>query len=107
LNYIYTGFSEQIWNILSELYLSKKNEIREKKIQDYFIELRYQMNILNKHLAKRAFLIGDYSIADTLATPFLDLIDKIPNFNLDNFINIYSWRDRVRNRPSYKGAWPL
>jgi glutathione S-transferase len=106
LNYIYSGFAEQVWNILSELYLLDKSDIREERLQYFFLELKYQMTILNKHLAKRAYLSGDYSMADTIATPFLDLIERIPHLNLLEFSNIISWRERIRNRPSYRGAWP-
>jgi glutathione S-transferase len=107
LNCIYSGFAEQIWNILSELYLFKKNDIRKNKLLEYFLELKYQMIILDKHLSKRPYLSGDYSIADTMATPFLDLLERIPNFKILSFFNILSWRQRIRNRPSYSGAWPL
>jgi glutathione S-transferase len=107
LNYIYSGFAEQIWNILSELFLCDNIDIREKKLQKYFLELKYQLMILDKHLAKKPYLSGDYSIADTMATPFLDLMDRIPLFQISKFTNILSWRNRIRNRPSYQGVWPL
>jgi len=106
LNYIYSGLIEQIWNILSVLYLFENYEQIEVKLEQYFLELKFQLTILNKHLAKRAYLIGEYSIADTLATPFLDLLERIPKFNFSMFNNILSWRNRMRNRASYKGAWP-
>jgi glutathione S-transferase len=107
LNYIYSGFAEQIWNILSELFLSGDSNIRDEKLQRYFLELKYQSAILDKHLAKKPYLSGDYSIADTMATPFLDLMDRIPLFQISKFVNILSWRNRIRNRPSYQGVWPL
>jgi len=106
MNYIYSGLAEQIWNILSELYTSKTFEYRKLKLKNHFLELRCQMMVLENHLLKRPYLIGEYSIADTLATPFLDLLERIPKFDISNFTNILSWRQRIRKRPSYLGAWP-
>ena len=61
--------------------------------------------MLDRHLARRAFLAGDYSVADTLSTPLLDLLEQI-QIDLDAFPRVRSWRERLRERPSYKNAWP-
>jgi glutathione S-transferase len=107
LNFIYANFIEQIWNILSKLYISSISSVEEKKLKLSFSELQYQMTILNKHLSKRAYLAGDYSIADIIVTPFLDLLNRIPLINLSSFIHIESWKKRIQSRSSYKNAWPL
>jgi glutathione S-transferase len=44
-------------------------------------------------------------VADTLSTPLLDLLDQL-KVDLDAFPRVRSWRDRLRERPSYKDAWP-
>lgn len=64
------------------------------------------LEILDDHLTRRAFLAGDYCIADTLATPLLDLLEYIKDIELDAFPHVISWRERLRARPSYKGVWP-
>ena len=68
-------------------------------------ELDRHLDVLDRHLARRAFLAGDYSVADTLATPLLDLLEQL-KIDLDAFPRVRSWRDRLRERPSYKDAWP-
>ena len=69
------------------------------------LELDRHLDVLDRHLARRAFLAGDYSVADTLSTPLLDLLDHL-KIDLDAFPRVRSWRDRLRERPSYKDAWP-
>ncbi|HEY1099579.1 MAG TPA: glutathione binding-like protein, partial [Myxococcota bacterium] len=69
------------------------------------VELDRHLDVLDRHLARRAFLAGDYSVADTLSTPLLDLLDQL-NVDLDAFPRVRSWRERLRERPSYKDAWP-
>jgi GSH-dependent disulfide-bond oxidoreductase len=54
-------------------------------------ELDRHLDVLDRHLARRAFLAGDYSVADTLSTPLLDLLDQL-NVDLDAFPRVRSWR---------------
>ena len=68
-------------------------------------ELDRHLDVLDRHLARRAFLAGDYSVADTLSTPLLDLLDQL-KIDLDAYPRVRSWRERLRERPSYKNAWP-
>ena len=102
LSVISSGLSEYVLSALNEMIDINKL----KYTSDSIILLKKHLYVLNKHLARRAYLAGDYSIADTLATPMLDLLEKIKSINLENYNNIISWRERLRNRPSYKGVWP-
>jgi glutathione S-transferase len=101
-----TGFAVQLWTALDEANPKSGMETRkgvvEQKNADFFATL----DILDKHLARRAFLSGDYSVADTLATPLLDMLDMIKGIELEAYPHVISWRDRLRSRPSYKGVWP-
>lgn len=105
LSFIGTGFADQLWTTLSEMSLhdDKDNSARKEAA---FAALEQLIDVLDDHLARRAFLAGDYSIADTLATPLLDLLDQVPNLDMDGFPHVISWRERLRARPSYKNAWP-
>jgi glutathione S-transferase len=64
------------------------------------------LDILDKHLARRAFLSGDYSVADTFATPLLDLLEMVKGIEIEAYPHVISWRERLRSRPSYRGVWP-
>lgn len=104
LSFISSGLSEVLWKILIEIHIYG-NE-RKSMIDIFQRELEFQLDMLDKHLARRAFLAGDYSVADTLATPFLDLLEFIHTLDLDMYPRVISWRERLRFRPSYRGAWP-
>jgi glutathione S-transferase len=108
LSFISGGFSEIIWNILNESFINKPKNASNTKIicNKMLLILEKQLKVLERHLARRAYLSGDYSIADTLATPILDLLDKIQNFEFNAYPYVFSWRKRLRSRISYKGAWP-
>lgn len=96
LSFISTGFAEQMWNMLAQ----------QSHSPEQLSQLEQQMDVFDKHLARRAFLAGDYSVADTFATPLLDLLERINGLDMDGFSHVLSWRERLRARPSYKGAWP-
>ena len=96
LSFISTGFAEQMWNMLPQ----------QSHSPEQLTQLEQQIDVFDKHLARRAFLAGDYSVADTFATPLLDLLERINGLDMDGFAHVLSWRERLRSRPSYKGAWP-
>lgn len=106
LSYMATGFAEQIWTTLTEKHIHTGGENRPVRYNVDFQELERQVDVLDKHLARRAFLAGDYSVADTFATPLLDMLEKIEELDMDGFPHVTSWRERLRGRPSYKNAWP-
>jgi len=99
LSFISTGFAEQLWIALQESHDQSQAQVSLAALEE-------QIDVLDKHLARRAFLAGDYSIADTFATPLLDLLEYVKDLDLDGFPHVLSWRERLRARPSYKSAWP-
>lgn len=105
LSYISTGFAQELWTVLHEEKVYKAPERSEKVLKRSKSELDRHLDVLDRHLARRAFLAGDYSVADTLATPLLDLLELI-EIDLDAYPRVRAWRDRLRERPSYKGVWP-
>jgi glutathione S-transferase len=106
LSFISTGFAVKLWSALEEANpqsgLESRHSVVESKNADFFATI----DILDKHLTRRAFLSGDYSVADTLATPLLDLLEMVKGIELDAYPHVLSWRNRLRARPSYKGVWP-
>lgn len=105
VSYMATGFAEQIWTVLTEKHIHTGSD-RPSRFNADFQELERQVDVLDKHLARRAYLAGDYSVADTLATPLLDMLEKITELDMDGFPHVVSWRERLRARPSYRHAWP-
>lgn len=106
LSFMATGFATQLWEVLTEIHVHQGELHSEARVSAAKKDLEEKLQVLEQHLARRAFLSGDYSIADTLATPLLDLLDKVEDLNMDLLTNVLSWRERLRTRPSYKNAWP-
>ena len=104
ISFISTGFAEQLWTVLLE---SNGQTVRanSETLTESQTLFEQQIDVLDKHLARRAFLAGDYSVADTFATPLLDLLDYVKELDMDGFPHVLSWRERLRARPSYKNAW--
>lgn len=105
LSYVSTGLAEELWRVLHEEKVFDKGEKSPAVLERSMAELERHLDVLDRHLARRAFLAGDYSVADTLATPLLDLLDFV-DVDLDAYPRVRAWRDRLRERPSYKGVWP-
>jgi GST-like protein len=106
LSFISSSFSVQLWSALSESYPSPDSESRPSLAEQKTAQFFATLDILDKHLARRAFLAGDYSVADTLATPLLDILEMLNGLEKEAYPHIFSWRERLRKRPSYKSAWP-
>ena len=106
LIYLANSLGDVVWDVLLESSVHEDAAKSPAVLTRKHKMLEKQLEVLDKHLARRAFLAGDYSIADTLATPLLDLFDRIGSIDMDAFPRVKSWRQRLRDRESYKGAWP-
>ena len=105
LSYVSTGFAEELWKVMHETKVFDEDEgsiaVRNRAQK----ELERHLEVLDKHLARRAYLAGAYSPADTLATPLLDMLEMV-DVDLDAFPRVRAWRQRLRERDSYKEVWP-
>ena len=106
LSFISSVFSVQLWSVLEEMHPKDDLDVRQDMIEQKTTALFKTLDILDNHLARRAFLSGDYSVADTMATPLLDLLEMIHGIELDAYPHVLSWRERLRSRASYKSVWP-
>jgi GST-like protein len=63
----------------------------------------YQRNlaVLERRLANRDYILGDYSIADIIAFPWV-LIAKPLSGSLDSFPRVSEWRGRIKERPAVR-----
>jgi len=105
LSYISSGFADELWKVLHESKVYEEDERSIAVLERSKSELERHLEVLDKHLARRAYLSGDYSPADTLATPLLDLLDHV-DIEFDAYPRVRAWRERLRDRPSYKDVWP-
>ncbi len=66
--------------------------------QRYANEYNRCLGVLERRLEGRAFILGDYSIADMISWPWV-LIAKPLGQALDDFPNVSRWRGVVKDRP--------
>jgi GST-like protein len=73
-------------------------------IERYTNETNRLYGVLNKRLADRAFVAGNYSIADMAAYPWI-----VPHENqgqkLDDFMHLKRWFEAIEARPATRRAY--
>jgi GST-like protein len=72
--------------------------------QDYSLgryagEYERNLAVLENRLDDRAYILGDYSIADMISFPWV-FIAKSLGVSLDEFPNVADWRARIKSRPA-------
>ncbi|MGD9783344.1 MAG: glutathione binding-like protein [Hyphomicrobiaceae bacterium] len=75
-------------------------------IDRYVKETNRLYGVLDKRLADRAFVAGDYSIADMACYPWIVPHER-QGQNLDDFPNLARWFDEIAERPAVKRAYAL
>ena len=75
-------------------------------IERYVKETARLYAVLNKHLAGREFIAGDYSIADMACYPWIVPHEK-QGQNLDDFPHLKRWFAAIRERPATQRAYAL
>jgi GST-like protein len=68
-------------------------------IERYVKETNRLYGVLNKRLSDRAFVAGEYSIADMAIYPWI-VPWKRQSQNLDDFPHLKSWFETIRTRPA-------
>ena len=68
-------------------------------IKRYFNETNRLYGVLNKRLADREFIVGDYSIADMAAYPWIVPYER-QGQNLDDFPHLKRWFLAIKARPA-------
>jgi GST-like protein len=61
--------------------------------------------VLNKRLAEREFIVGDYSIADIACYPWV--LPERQQQNLDEFPHLKRWKEAIQLRPAVVRAYAL
>ena len=68
----------------------------------YGKEVRRLLGLLDRHLADREYLAGDFSIADIATVPWMNALDFYegkPAVEYDTFKNVVAWVERFMARP--------
>ena len=73
-------------------------------IDRYRNETNRLYGVLNKRLADRPFLAGDYSIADMASYPWIVPHER-QGQRLEDFLNLKRWFETVRARPAVERAY--
>ena len=76
----------------------------EYAIKRYVNETNRLYGVLNKRLADRAFIAGDYSIADMAAYPWVVPHER-QGQNLDDFPHVKRWFHAIKERPATIAAY--
>lgn len=75
-------------------------------IDRYVKETNRLYGVLNKRLADRPFVAGDYSIADIASYPWVAPYER-QGQNLDDFPHLKRWFHEIRDRPATRRAYEL
>ncbi len=75
-------------------------------IERYVKETNRLYGVFDKQLADRAFIAGDYSIADMASYPWIVPHDR-QGQNLEDFPHLKRWFDAIAARPATKRAYEL
>ena len=75
-------------------------------IDRYVNETNRLYGVLNKRLADREFIAGDYSIADMASYPWV-VPYKNQDQNIDDFPHLKRWLETIRTRPATERAYAL
>ncbi|NQY89584.1 MAG: glutathione S-transferase N-terminal domain-containing protein [Colwellia sp.] len=73
-------------------------------ISRYVNETARLYNVLDKQLADKAFIAGEYSIADMASYPWIRSYEK-QSQDLNDFPNVKSWFERISARPAVIQAY--
>jgi GSH-dependent disulfide-bond oxidoreductase len=75
-------------------------------INRYITETTRLYSVLNKHLADKAFIAGEYSIADMACYPWIVPYAQ-QGQNLDDFPALKRWFNTISERPAVQRAYAL
>ena len=64
-------------------------------------DIAHLLGILNTALAGKAYLLGDYTLADTHVHSICDWLRHM-KIDFGPFANIQAWGERCASRPAYK-----
>ena len=86
---------------MGELYhymLRASEDLAEVHLQRYKDKVAQYCEILERQLAGREFLCGEYTIADMALYPWTGVLEDMADINLVAYPSLMSWADRIGKR---------
>jgi glutathione S-transferase len=88
--------------------MRKPEQERDRaKIEEGERETRRHFEYLDRELAGREFMAGEFSVADIAYMPHLSNYERAGYKVPEDLKNLHSWWERLKARPSYAQSWPL
>lgn len=84
--------------------LSEKVPYAEQRYLDESVRL---FKVLDKQLAQKEFIAGDYSIADIACAPWAGMYTYLKDERLEQCQNVINWIARIMARPAVRTALSL
>ena len=73
-------------------------------IERYTKEVNRLYGVMDRRLADRPYLAGEYSIADMASYPWVKIHER-QHQKIDDFPNVKKWLDTIAARPAVKKAY--
>ena len=86
--------------------MASQLENKEAISTSYIREYERCLEVLERRLDGRDYLVGDYSIVDMISWPWV-LIAKAMDVPLDAYPNVTRWRQAIKERPAVQRAVDL
>ena len=75
-------------------------------IKRYVDETARLFKVMDKQLAKREYLAGEYSVADMASYPWVTLYKRLKQ-DLNDFPNLKRWHEQIKYRPATISAYDI
>ncbi len=79
---------------------------RLSAIDRYVNETARLFKVMDKQLADRKYIAGEYSIADMASYPWVAIYKRLKQ-NLNDFPNLRRWHEQIKNRPATISAYEI
>jgi len=93
--------------IMVELFhymLKASDEIADVHLRRYKDKVAQSCAILDRQLTERAYLCGEYSIADIALFPWCGVLEDMADVKLNDYPNLNNWANTIAKRPAAMGG---
>ena len=80
------------------------NIAHDYKVEQSKAEVKEYLETLNRQMAGRNYIAGDYSLADITFIPFFTRLERYQTTIGDNFPHVQAWIKRLLDRPAVRAT---
>ena len=80
------------------------NIAHDYKVEQSKAEVKEYLETLNREMAGRDYIAGDYSLADITFIPFFTRLERYQTTIGDNFPHVQAWIKRLLDRPAVRAT---